>query len=408
MTHGSLTPYIAIKAAPLFKPPHPHHSEAGLVKMLEEMGIGRPSTFATLVDKIQERDYVQKKNIEPKKVRCFEYTLGGPAAPKKGEVIKTAVTKEVGGERQKLLLQPIGRIVSDFLNTHFASILNYEYTCAMEKALDDVAAGAVSMAEVCGQCDAGLEACITAATSSAIKIQHVFGGGTGRGRGTKGAPELIVGRQGPVIKMCSPDRFIPLNPPFCDTFDLAMFAKVREGELALSDLIPAAELTTLSASGEDSAACPAPLATASVVDLGMWEGKQIYVKTGKFGPYVSLAAPAATPAGTTGKRKSAKTAPAETRTLKPLGIRTPLTQYTRDEVIALLEGRVDDPKIVRKLRPDLSIRIGPKGSQYIYYKTVEMKKPAFYKLKGFLDDPANCDTAIIMDWILQKYPACGS
>lgn len=401
---GSLTPYITIKATPVFKAPPPHHSEAGLVKMLEEMGIGRPSTFATLVDKIQERDYVQKKNIEPQRVQGFEYVLGGASVPTSGTVIKTAITKEIGGERGKLLLQPIGRIVSDFLHTHFSHILNYEYTCAMEKALDDVAAGIVSMREVCGKCDTELESCIMYAADTAVKIQHSFGGGA---RPRKGTPELIVGRQGAVIKMSAPDRFIPLNPPYCDTFNLALFSKIKTGEILLSDLIPSSELNTLTESGDNT-----PLATASIVDLGIWGGKRIYVKTGKFGPYVSLVAEAeadaAAPASTTRRKTAAKTktAPTETRTLKPLGIRTPLTQYTRDEVIALLEGRVDDPKIVRRMGADFSIRIGPKGSQYIFYKTPVMKKPTFYKLKGFLEDPANCDEAVLMDWIVKKYPAC--
>lgn len=398
---GTATPYKTITAAPIFKTPTPHHTEAALVKMLEEMGIGRPSTFAMLVDKIQERDYVQKKNIEPQKVRCFEYTLNSTAAAADapaGTIIKTAITKEVGGERGKLLLQPIGRIVSDFLNIHFAPILNYEYTCAMEKALDDVAADKVAMAVVCRECDTALEACIAAANAAAVKIRHVFGAAR------SGAPELVVGRQGAVIKMSAPDRFVPLLAPYSELFDLAMFEKVRRGDLGLDMLIPVAEM------GAAGAASAAPLSTASVVDLGEWEGKRIYIKTGRFGPYVSLVSAAAAPAvPAKGKKRATAAAAAadtQTRTLKPLGPRTQLSQYTRDEVIALLEGRVEDPKILRKLGPNLSIRMGPKGSPYIYYKTLDMKKPAFYKLKGFLGgDPVYCEAAILLDWITQKYPA---
>ena len=361
------TPFKTITVRPVFPTMPLHHTESGLVKMLEEMGIGRPSTFAMLVDKIQERDYVAKGNIAPQKIRCNEYILERGT----GNISSTALTKEVGGEKGKLLLQPIGRIVSDFLNMYFAPILNYEYTSAMEKALDDIAAGINTMAEVCAQCDAGIMACVSAA-ASAIKIHHVF---------KKGTCELVVGRQGAVIRI-NGGHFIPLNTPYCETFDLNTFEKIRTGVINLEELIPI-EMISMET----------PLSTASFVDLGVWGAdKHLYIKTGKFGPYVSIVP------------NESKRCKAENKSLKVLGVR-PLQQYTRDEVIDLLEGKIaDNPNILRNLTSALSIRKGPKGTTYIYYKTGTMKKPAFYKLKGFLEDPIECPENVLLDWIYQKYP----
>jgi DNA topoisomerase-1 len=99
-----------------------HYTEAKLVQLLEEMGIGRPSTFSSLVEKIQERKYVVKENIKGKIIKCKEFILEDE------NLTETIVDKEFCNEKNKLVIQPLGIAVMEFLIKNFDSIFNYKYT----------------------------------------------------------------------------------------------------------------------------------------------------------------------------------------------------------------------------------------------------------------------------------------
>ena len=86
-----------------------HYSEARLIHLLEEKGIGRPSTFAGLIDKIQERGYIAKENIKGVSIPCKEYMLEGE------ELTEIEKIKTFGNENNKLLIQPLGILVIEFL-----------------------------------------------------------------------------------------------------------------------------------------------------------------------------------------------------------------------------------------------------------------------------------------------------
>ena len=75
-----------------------HYTEARLVQLLEDKGIGRPSTFSSLVEKIQERGYVKKTNVAGKKVTCKEYEMDN-----KGDIFESETTKEYGNEKNKII-----------------------------------------------------------------------------------------------------------------------------------------------------------------------------------------------------------------------------------------------------------------------------------------------------------------
>ena len=107
-----------------------HYTEARLVQLLEEKGIGRPSTFSTLIDKIQERGYVSKENIKGTVVSCNEYAL------EENEITETTVLREFGSEKNKLVIQPLGILVIELLIQHFNSLFQYDYTKTMEDELD--------------------------------------------------------------------------------------------------------------------------------------------------------------------------------------------------------------------------------------------------------------------------------
>lgn len=123
-----------------------HYTEARLVHALEEKGIGRPSTFASLIEKIQERGYVQRKDVSGKTMICKDFEL------EDGEITETEEEKMFGNEKKKLVIAPIGHAVCEFLYKHFNDLFEYGYTRSMEEKLDLIASGALVWHGICKEC----------------------------------------------------------------------------------------------------------------------------------------------------------------------------------------------------------------------------------------------------------------
>ena len=117
--------------------PPSRFSEAQLVQQLEEKGIGRPSTFASLIATILDRKYVEKKTSKGVPVELYKLEKVGP----KGAVKETTVKKDVGGDKDKIHLTSLGKSVIDFVDTRFSDIFAYGFTAGMEEDLDLVAHG---------------------------------------------------------------------------------------------------------------------------------------------------------------------------------------------------------------------------------------------------------------------------
>ena len=109
------------------------YTEGSLVKKLEELGIGRPSTYASIMTAIQSRGYVKKGEFEGKNRNVLELTLAD------GTVTKNTVQEKSGATKGKLLPTPIGELVSDFLTDHFDQIVDYGFTADVEQKLDQIA-----------------------------------------------------------------------------------------------------------------------------------------------------------------------------------------------------------------------------------------------------------------------------
>jgi DNA topoisomerase I, bacterial len=126
-----------IKATERFTHHLPRYTEASLVKKLEELGIGRPSTYAPTISTIQQRGYIVKEDREGTERQCQEIVL------KNNQITEQKLKEITGAEKAKLFPSDIGTIVNDFLTSHFQNILDYNFTANVEKEFDEIAMGSL-------------------------------------------------------------------------------------------------------------------------------------------------------------------------------------------------------------------------------------------------------------------------
>ena len=133
---GEVLSYKKITAAEKFTKPAARYTEAALVRKLEELGIGRPSTYAPTIQTIQNRGYVDKREILPQEREIVKLSLG------KSGVKKEVLTEKFGGDKNKFVPTDIGEVVNEFLINNFNEILDYGFTAKVEQDFDDIANGA--------------------------------------------------------------------------------------------------------------------------------------------------------------------------------------------------------------------------------------------------------------------------
>ena len=227
------------------------YNEASLVRKLEELGIGRPSTYATTITTIQQREYVAKGD-KPGEERTYQtLTL-------KGDKITSASHKTtIGAERGKLLPTDTGIVVNDYLSENFPSIMDYNFTADIEKEFDEIAEGKMEWTGVISDFYNDFDPLVERAgnTHTEHKVgERILGNDPKTG-------ELItvkIGRFGPVVQVGSSDG---------DT--KPRFAQLKKGQtLETITLEEALELFRLSR------------------ELGKYLGKTVTIGAGKYGPYV--------------------------------------------------------------------------------------------------------------------------
>ena len=252
MTVGEQLSREQIVATQRFSQRPIRYNEASLVRKLEELGIGRPSTYATTITTIQQREYVEKGD-KPGEERIFQtLTLTGD------DVVKESHTTIVGQERGKLLPTDTGIVVNDFLKENFPEIMDYNFTADIEKEFDEIAEGRIEWEGVVRKFYEGFEPLVEKSVNT--RTEHKVGE---RMLGTDpetGAPVTVkIGRFGPVVQMGG-----------TSTGQKPRFAQLSAGQkLETITLEEALELFRLPRK------------------LGMYEGEPIVIGAGKFGPYVS-------------------------------------------------------------------------------------------------------------------------
>jgi len=318
-----------------------HYTEARLVQLLEQQGIGRPSTFSTLVDKIQTREYVKKQNVAGTKAVCKDFELLDTK-----EVEYTESTREFGNEKNKLVVQPTGVIVIEFLEKHFPELFRYEYTKIMEDKLDLIASNRNDIqwvdvvsefyTQIVGLLDK-LEATQPEKVEYAIDSTHSY----------------IIGKNGPVIK-CSAGDNVSFKPVKKDV-DIR---KLENGEYTLAEVIDTSMVTEY--------------------NLGNLNGHDVVLKKGKFGVYAKW--------GT------------ENVSLRSIGNR-PIENIRLEEVCNIIEATKNGTRVIND---NLSIRSGKRG-HYLFFKTKTMKKPTFFDLKDCSLEYMSCPLEHLKEWIYETH-----
>ena len=252
MTVGEVLTRQQITATQRFSQRPIRYNEASLVRKLEELGIGRPSTYAATITTIQQREYVEKGD-KPGEERTYEtLTLQGD------ELTTAQHTTIVGQERGKLLPTDTGIVVNDFLKENFPEIMDYNFTADIEKKFDEIAEGKIAWEGVVKEFYQGFEPLVEKSVNTFT--EHKVGE---RMLGTDpatGAPVTVkIGRFGPVAQLGGPEGGTKPR-----------FAQLAAGQtLETITLEEALELFRLPRK------------------LGMYEGQPVIIGAGKYGPYVS-------------------------------------------------------------------------------------------------------------------------
>ena len=241
----------SVTALQRFTQSPPRYSEASLVKRLEELGIGRPSTYAPTISTIITRGYVVKENREGGKRGYVQLTL------EKGEIVRKELSEHVGKEKNKLSPTDIGMLVTDYLDQQFTDVMDYNFTAMVEKEFDEIAEGDKSWVDMIRKFYEKFHSTVDRALESQpvrSSQPHLLGTDPKSGK-----PVYVkIGRFGPVAQIGD-----------ADDAEKPRFASLRKGQLIASiTLEEALDLFTLPRT------------------VGEFEEKEVVIGIGRFGPYV--------------------------------------------------------------------------------------------------------------------------
>tara|TARA_Y100000389_G_C17454124_1_gene516860 strand:- start:429 stop:2744 length:2316 start_codon:yes stop_codon:yes gene_type:complete len=342
-SEGNLT-YNKINSKYALKNMKTRFTEARLINELEKKGIGRPSTYSNIISKIQDRKYVLKANVEGRKLKCIDFELIGD------ELEEIENTREFGKENNKLVIQPTGTMVIEFLIKHFDDFFNYNYTSSMEASLDEIAEGNKVWHYLCNECNNDMKTEIKKITNDRIcyKIDEYH--------------TYLIGRYGPVVKYDKDGE-----QSFKSVKKNLDMEKLKNNEYSLKEILDETSKN-------------------NSIKLGQYKGDDVVLKNGKYGIYFTY------------KKKNhsvkyideIKHKKMEDITIEDIGLY--LTKMNMKDFTSKSSTTVNK-NIIREINKDISIRKGKYGN-YVFYKTSKMKKPKFIKIKKINEE--DIDEAWVM------------
>lgn len=193
LEEGDLLSMQEMEAIERFAKPKARFTEASLVKKLEELGIGRPSTYAATITTVQNRGYVEKGQREGVERQYHALSL------KEGKVAEEVKTEKTGADKSKLIPTDIGMVVTDFLMQHFQKVMDYSFTADVEKEFDQIARGEKKWNEMIGQFYGSFHERVeeVAETSERAKGERLLGQEPGTGENVY----VKIGRFGPMAQI---------------------------------------------------------------------------------------------------------------------------------------------------------------------------------------------------------------
>jgi DNA topoisomerase-1 len=255
LTRGQRLALQEMSATERFSRPSARYTEASLVKKLEELGIGRPSTYAPTISTIQNRGYVVKEEREGKVRKFRVLTLKGDS------IVKEEKSENTGAEKNKLFPTDIGAVVNDFLVQHFKDIVDFNFTASVEKQFDEIAQGLKEWTDMLHDFYNPFHKEVQSTIETADKATGERELGMHPESGKK--ISVRIGRYGPFVQVgeSATDENKEEKP---------LYASLRTGQsIETISLEEALELFKL----------------PKVV--GEYEGKIMKVAIGRFGPYIS-------------------------------------------------------------------------------------------------------------------------
>lgn len=255
LTVGQSLDMKEITATQRFTRPSARYTEAALVKKLEELGIGRPSTYAPIISTVQDRGYVVKEEREGKPRNYNKLTLNSS-----GKILKEEKTEITGADKGKMFPTDIAFIVNDFLVKHFPNILDFKFTAKIEKQLDDIAKGEIERVEMLKKFYGPFHKIV----KEALETGERAAGVRELGKDPKTGLDLIVrmAKYGPVAQIYSPDN-TEIKPRIA-----SLKKNQRLDTITLEAALDLFRLPRIA---------------------GEFEGEELMVAEGRFGPYVKHA-----------------------------------------------------------------------------------------------------------------------
>ena len=333
---GNKLKWSSLVAFPMDTRPAPRYNEATLVRELEKRGIGRPSTFAMLVNTIQEKEYVKKEDKPAKDVQILHLSLSkvGMWPPKEEQT-----TKKIGAEKDKLVPTPLGVRILDFCLREFSNLFDYTFTSQMEGRLDAIADGKEPWKQLCRDTWASYkekyESLKKSGSKAASSRQREFGNGL----------KAVLAKSGPLVLLedesgdKSKTRFLGWKEGVA--FE-AMTGEIAKQLLEQDNVKRAAESAS----------------------LGTWNGNEIQLKNGPYGKYAQCG-----------------------------GTKVP---YAEGDTVETLKTKLEAKEsAVLHTVGEFEFRKGPYGVFMFKKATVKGKKPQFVGLPEGVDPKSLTEEAAI-------------
>lgn len=311
VTTGENLKLQKMQATEKYSRPAPRYTEASLVKKLEELGIGRPSTYAPTISTVQKRGYVVNESRDGKKRKIETLTL-------QNGTISSAVTEEnYGYEKNKLFPTDIGTVVTDFLLENFTGIMDYGFTASVEKEFDEIARGMKSWSNMLDSFYGPFHSLVSKTTETASRVtgERVLGTDPKTGKQVS----VRIGRFGPLVQIGSKEagdeqQFASLQrSQSIETITLEdalkLFALPREvcnyeGKPIIAgvgrfgpylkyndkyfSVAKGTDLLQLTESEAIELLKAALAAPQFPIEIGQYEGETLLVNKGRFGPYIKF------------------------------------------------------------------------------------------------------------------------